>query len=307
MIATRVRSLRAKSRVKDSLGDKIFIAVVYLLLLLVFLAVCYPLLYIVSASFSSPQAVSSGKVWLLPVDPCLDGYKAVFENKNIVNGYINSIFITVVGTIHSVALTVMAGYPLSRKEFAGGKLIMGLFTFTLMFSGGMIPGYLLMKNLNLLNTRWALILPGAARAYYVILACTFFRTSIPKELYEAAELDGASDFRVFFSVVLPLSKSILAVLALYYAVGYWNSYFSALLYLRDTDLFPLQVILRNILLGNQINAEMISNADQLVRSQGLVDLLKYSLIVVASAPILILYPFVQKYFIKGVMIGSIKG
>lgn len=293
--------------IRESSGDRIFMSLVYVFLTLVLLVVLLPLLYILSSSFSSPQSVVSGKVWLWPVDFTFDGYKAVFNNPQIGVGFMNSIFYTVVGTIINVALTVMLAYPLSRRTFYGRNVIMILLVITMMFEGGLIPYYLVVKNLELLDTRWAMILPGALAVFQVIIARTFFQTTIPNELAEAADLDGCNDLRFIFSIVLPLSKPILAVMMLMYAVGHWNAYFDALIFLRSADLFPLQIVLRNVLILNTVDASMIANADQMIAQQGLKDLLKYSLIVVASGPVLIIYPFVQKYFVQGVMIGSLKG
>ncbi|CAM4121093.1 carbohydrate ABC transporter permease [Paenibacillus alkaliterrae] len=293
--------------IRESSGDRLFMVLVYAFLTLVLLIVLLPLLYIVSSSFSSPQAVVSGKVWLFPVQFTLDGYKAVFNNPQIGTGFLNSLYYTVVGTLINVVLTVMLAYPLARKTFYGRNMFMVLLVITMMFEGGLIPYYLVVKELNLLDTRWAMILPGALAVFQVIIARTFFQSTIPDELSEAADLDGCSDIRFIFSVVLPLSKPILAVMMLMYAVGHWNAYFDALIFLRSPDLFPLQIVLRNVLILNTVDASMIANANQMLAQQGLKDLLKYSLIVVASGPVLIIYPFVQKYFVKGVMIGSLKG
>ena len=249
----------------------------------------------------------SGKVWLFPVDFTLDGYKAVFQNPQIGVGYMNSLFYTVVGTAINVSLTIMFGYPLAKRTLYGRHFFMIVLVITMMFDGGLIPYYLLVKDLQLLDTRWAMILPGAMGVIQVIVARTFFQTTIPDELSEAAELDGCSDIRFILSIVLPLSKPIIAVMTLMYAVGHWNAYFDALIFLRSPDLFPLQIILRNVLILNTVDPSMMANVDQVQAQQGLKDLLKYSLIVVASAPVLIIYPFVQKHFVKGVMIGSLKG
>ncbi|OBZ12701.1 MULTISPECIES: carbohydrate ABC transporter permease [Bacillales] len=293
--------------IRESNGDRLFMVLIYTFLTLVLLVVLLPLLYILSSSFSSPQAVVSGKVWLFPVQFTLDGYKAVFNNPQIGTGFMNSLYYTVVGTLINVVLTVMLAYPLARKTFYGRHFFMILLVITMMFEGGLIPYYLVVKELHLLDTRWAMILPGALAVFQVIIARTFFQTSIPDELAEAADLDGCSDIRFIFSIVLPLSKPILAVMMLMYAVGHWNAYFDALIFLRSPDLFPLQIVLRNVLILNTVDASMIANANQMLAQQGLKDLLKYSLIVVASGPVLIIYPFVQKYFVKGVMIGSLKG
>lgn len=295
------------SRIRESYGDRLFLLGVYAFLSVVTIVVLFPLIFIISSSFSSPQAVVSGKVWLLPVDFTLEGYKAVFRNPQIVFGYLNSLYYTVIGTAVNVALTVMLAYPLARKTFYGRNFIMVLLVITMMFEGGLIPLYLVVKNLHILDTRWAMILPGAMAVFQVIVARTFFQTTIPEEIAEAAELDGCSDIRFITSMVIPLSKPILAVLTLMYAVGHWNAYFDALIFLKSPDLFPLQIVLRNILILNSIDPTMVTNVDQMLAQQGLKDLLKYSLIVVASAPVLIIYPFVQKHFVKGVMIGSLKG
>ncbi|MEC0228186.1 carbohydrate ABC transporter permease [Paenibacillus alba] len=295
------------SRIRESQGDRLFLFGIYFFLSLVLIIVLFPLIFIISSSFSSPQAVVSGKVWLFPVDVTLEGYKAVFRNPQIVSGYLNSLFYAVVGTAVNVVLTVMLAYPIARKTFFGRNAIMVLLVITMMFDGGLIPFYLVVKSLHILDTRWAMILPGAMAVFQVIIARTFFQTSIPDEIAEAAELDGCSDLRFITSIVIPLSKPILAVLTLMYAVGHWNAYFDALIFLKSPDLFPLQIVLRNILILNTIDPTMVSKVDQMLAQQGLKDLLKYSLIVVASAPVLIIYPFVQKYFVKGVMIGSLKG
>ncbi|MFD2114564.1 carbohydrate ABC transporter permease [Paenibacillus yanchengensis] len=293
--------------IKESYGDRLFMIAVYTFLVVILLIVLIPLMYIVSASFSSPQAVTMGKVTIWPIDFTLDGYKAVFKNPQIGTGFMNSIFYTIAGTLINVTLTIMMAYPLSRKTFYGRQIFMFILVITMMFSGGLIPTYLVVKELGMIDSRFALLLPGAMAVFQVIIARTFFQSTIPDELAEAAELDGATDIRFIFSVVLPLSKPIIAVMTLMYAVGHWNAFFDALIYLRSPDLFPLQIILRNILILNSVDASMMANVDQVMVQQGLKELLKYSLIVVSSVPVLIIYPFVQKHFVKGVMIGSLKG
>lgn len=294
------------TRIKESFIDRIFIGLVYLFLIAILIVILFPLLHIVSASFSSPAAVTSGKVWLWPVDFTLIGYKAVFQNSDIWVGFGNSLFYTVFGTLLNVSFTVMLAYPLARRTFYGRNVIMLILVFTMFFDGGMIPNYLLIKGLGILDTRWAMILPGALAVFQVIIARTFFQ-SLPDELAEAAEIDGCSDFKFFLQVVLPLSKPIIAVLFLMYAVGHWNAYFNALIYLKDSSMFPLQIFLRNLLILNSENSDMYRDINNMMVQQGLKDLLKYSLIVVSSVPVLIIYPFVQKHFVKGVMIGSLKG
>ncbi len=293
--------------IRESQGDRLFVIGNYVFLTAVLLIVLLPLMYIVSSSFSSPQSVISGRVWLIPVEFTLDGYKAVFRNPQIGTGYMNSLIYAIAGTFINVVMTVMLAYPLARRTFYGRNVVMVLLIITMIFEGGLIPYYLLVKNLHLLDTRWAMILPGALAVFQVIVARTFFQTTIPDELSEAAELDGCNDIRFILRIVLPLSKPILAVMSLMYAVGHWNAYFDALIFLRSPDLFPLQIVLRNILILNTIDPTMVSNVDVLLAQKGLKDLLKYSLIVVASLPVLVIYPFVQKYFVKGVMIGSLKG
>jgi putative aldouronate transport system permease protein len=303
---TREASRTQSTRIHDALGDRVFMFFVYLFLVAVLLVVLYPMIYIVSASFSDPLAVTAGKVWLFPVDFSLRGYEVTFQNPQIVTGYLNSLFYTVAGSFISVVLTVFVAYPLSRRDLYGSSALMFLITFTLIFSGGLIPTYLVVKDLGLIDTRWALLIPQAVAAFQVIIARTFFRSAIPDELVEAAELDGCNDLQFLWAIVLPLSKPIIAVLALIYAVSQWNGYFDALIYLKSSDLQPLQLVLRNILILNTTSSGSMDVAAMAQRRQ-LADLLKYCLVVVGSVPVLLIYPFVQRYFVKGVLIGSIKG
>ena len=302
----RQNDLTGPIRIRDSFSDRVFMFFVYLFLVLVLLVVLYPVIYIVSASFSDPNAVTAGKVWLYPVDFSLRGYQVTFQNPQIVTGYLNSLFYTVVGTFISVVLTVFVAYPLSRRDLYGSNFLMFLVTFTLIFSGGLIPTYLVVKQLGMIDTRWALLIPQAVAAFQVIIARTFFRATIPEELVEAAELDGCNDLQFLWAVVLPLSKPIIAVLALMYAVSQWNGYFDALIYLKSSDLQPLQIVLRNILILNTTASGSMDAAAMAQRRQ-LADLLKYCLVVVGSVPVLLIYPFVQRYFVRGILIGSIKG
>ena len=292
---------------KAPLGDKIFILLIYILLTAIMLVVFLPLVYIVSASFSDPQAVISNEVWFLPVRPTLRGYEAVFKNRNILTGFANSFFYMIVGTLVNIVMTVMCAYPLSRKEFTARNKVAMIFVFTMYFSGGLIPTYMLVNSLGLVNTRLAMIIPSAMSTYNMIICRTYFVNSIPDELYEAGQLDGCTPFKYLIKVVVPLSKPILAVLVLYYGVAKWNSYFDAMIYLKNQTLVPLQIVLRDILILNQVDYTMISDASAIAAQRGLTDLLKYSTIVVASLPVLCIYPFVQKYFVKGVMIGAVKG
>ncbi|MBO3734486.1 carbohydrate ABC transporter permease [Glycomyces niveus] len=295
---------RRSNRVQDTRVDRVFMVGVYILLTTFLLIVLVPLVNIVASSFSSPAAVSGGRVFLWPVDFTLIGYKAVLTSDAILTGFGNSLFYAIVGTLVSVALTVMIAYPLSRSELVGRKVLIGGVLFTMLFSGGLIPTYMVVRALGLLDTRWAIILPAAIGAWQVLIAMTFFRSSIPGELYEAAQLDGASDLRFLWSVVLPLSKPLLAVIALMYGIGQWNSYFSALIYLRSEELYPLQLVLRNVLIVNNTGGTNL--ADQMAAEQ-MADLMKFSLIVVSTVPVLLVYPFVARHFTKGVMLGSVKG
>ncbi|MFC5451622.1 carbohydrate ABC transporter permease [Paenibacillus aestuarii] len=292
--------------IRETNGDRLFLAAVYTFLLIALVVVLYPLVFIVSSSLSSPLAVSAGKVWLWPVDLTLDGYRVVLSNPQVIKGYGNSLLYAFLGTLISVTLTVVLAYPLSRRTFFGRNVLMIFITFTMLFSGGLIPTYLVVKQLGMLDTRWALLIPQAIWVWQIIIARTFFQSSIPEELAEASEMDGCTDLRFLWSVVLPLSKPIIAVLCLMYAIGQWNAYFDALIYLKSQSLYPLQLILRSILILNSAASGNIDAAEQLRRQQ-FADLTKYSLIVVASLPVLVIYPFVQRYFVKGMLIGSVKG
>ncbi|NOU70568.1 ABC transporter permease subunit [Paenibacillus sp. LMG 31458] len=296
-----------QANIREASNDRWFNVINYTVLTLFLIIVMYPLVFIVSASFSSPDAVISGKVWLWPVQPTLDGYEAVFKHKLIWSSFRNSVIYTVLGTVINVALTIMAAYPLARRDLYGKNAVMLLLVFTTMFSGGLIPSYLLVKDLGMLNTIWSMILPGAMSVFNVIITRTYFKTTIPEELLEAAQLDGCNDFKFVWNVVIPLSGPIIAVITLYSAVGYWNQYFNALIYLKQPSLYPLQLVLREILVQNEVDPGMLSDLGQEANREGLRALLKYSLIVVSSLPLMMIYPFVQKHFVKGVMIGSLKG
>lgn len=294
-------------RMKDPIEDKILYFIVYTSLIFFTVLVMYPLIHILSASFSSGSAVSSGRVILFPVEPTLAGYRAVFKHKNILTAYRNTIIYTVSGTLVNVAMTLICAYPLSRKDMQFKKFYMFLFVFTMYFGGGLIPSYILMTKLNLVNNPLVMIIPGALSVYNMIVTRTFFMTNLPQELLDSAQIDGCSDAKFFFMIALPLSKAIIAVMTLFYAVGHWNAYFGAMIYLNNPKLHPLQLILREILVLNTVLLSDIDDPEVIAANQGLADLLKYSLIIVSTAPVLTFYPFVQKYFIKGVMIGSIKG
>ena len=288
-------------------SDKILEIVLSVTLTIVGIIVAYPLINIFSSSFSSTDAVMSGKVWLFPVDFNWEGYKAVFRTNDVLIGYRNSLFYMVFGTIINLAMTLLAAYPLSRSDMPGQGPIMLMFTFTMIFSGGMIPTYMLIKDLGMLNTIWSMVIPSAISVHNLIITRTFIVNSIPKEMLEAAQIDGCSDIQYFFRMVLPLSGAVIAVITLYYAVSHWNAYLDAFMYLSNEKLYPLQIFLRDILVSNKVDAELLVNEFGEVSSQGLSELLKYSLIVVATIPVMLIYPFVQKYFVKGVMIGAVKG
>lgn len=290
-----------------STGEKIFTIVDYILMIFVLVVIAYPIIYIISASFSSPQAVISGKVVLWPVDVTLRGYKAVFNNPKIMTGFRNSIFYTVVGTFINIVMTMCCAFPLSRKEFTARNKISAYFVFTMYFSGGLVPTYILVMKLGLINSPWAMIIPTAMSTYNMIIARTYMVNSIPDELYEATEIDGGTPWQYFIRIVWPLCKPIIAVLVLYYGVAKWNDYYNAMIFLKKDSLQPLTIVMRDILIQNQVDPTMLTDARQASELAGLTQLLKYSTIVVASLPVLVMYPFVQKYFVKGVMIGAVKG
>ena len=297
--------------VKRCREDVIFDTVIFIILTLILFVVAYPLYWVIISSFSDPTAVSAGKVLLRPIGFTLKGYAEVFKNSQVMRGFFNSIVITFVGVCVNLAVTLPTAYALSRDNFSGKKPITIFYMITMFFGGGMIPTYLVVKNMQLLNTIWALVLPGCLSVYNMIVARTFFKSNISEELYEAGEIDGCTQSRFFFQIALPLSKSIIAIMVLYYGVGHWNSYFSALLYISDQDKYPLQLVLRNILITNQTalsqTATTAAARAALQEQQQLIDVMKYSLIIISSVPVLIMYPLVQKHFVKGVMIGSVKG
>jgi putative aldouronate transport system permease protein len=273
---------------------------------IVLIVVIYPLYFILISSISSPGEVAGGKVWLWPVDPSLEGYRSIFTDSTIWLGYKNSLIYTTLGVVISTSLTITAAYSLSRKDLAGRNIVLFYFLFTMFFSGGLIPNYILVKNLGMLDTIWAMVIPGAVSVFQLIIARTFFQYTIPDDLLEAAQMDGCNDFRFFFRIVLPLSLPIISVIILYNAVSQWNAYFKALVYLTDHQMQPLQMILRRILIQNEAT-EGLPDTMSLIEQQRQAELVKYGVIVVACIPMLVLYPFLQKYFVKGIMIGSVKG
>ena len=289
-----------------SFSDRFLSLFVWVMLLLILVLILVPILFIISSSFSDPSAVSAGKVFLWPVDFSLIGYQVVFQSPFIVDGFLYSVLYTVLGTAICVTMTLFAGYPLSRKDLKIRKPVMFLFTVTMFFSGGLIPTYMVVSDLHLLDTIWAMVIPSAMSVWNVILTKTYIQSSIPDEIYESCSIDGCSDWKYFISMILPLSKPIIAVMVLLYAVGKWNDFFTALIYLNDSAKYPLQLILRNILVQNDANGMVMNLGEQMSR-QEVKTLMQYSLIIISSVPVMILYPFIQKYFVKGIMMGSIKG
>jgi len=288
----------------------LFSLVVVLLSIFAFIIVAYPIYFILIASISNANLVNQGQVILLPRGINFYGYRQIFNDNRIWVGYANTIFYTVIGTFLNLAVTLPAAYTLSRKDFRCRRFIMAIFVFTLFFNGGMIPTYLLIKNLSLIDTRWVMVIVGAVNVFNLIITRTFFETSIPNELYEAAILDGCDHFRYFAKVVLPLSKAVISVIFLYYMVGHWNDFFKGLLYLNDNNLQPLQIVLRNILLANEaFKGGIASGAGEGLGSyaQQYADQIKFAVIIVSTLPVICIYPFIQKYFEKGVLIGAIKG
>lgn len=296
-----------RRRIQESRVDRLFNLVNYTILAIFLLMVLYPLIYVVSASFSDGAAVIAGKVVLWPVDFSVAAYEKIFAYERIWSGYANSLFYAVVGTLLNVGMTLVAAYPLARRDLYGRGLMLGLFVFTMFFNGGLIPSYLLVKDLDMLNTRSALIIPQALSVWNLMIAITYFRSSIPAELLEAAQLDGCNDFQYFVRILLPLSTPLIAVLSLFYAIGHWNQFFAALIYLSKEELYPLQIILRDILIQSQVDMNMMDDMKTMAAKQAMRELMKYALIVVASVPVLMIYPFVQKYFVRGIMLGAIKG
>lgn len=303
-----------KKKKKVSPGDRVFVFVNSAILISWFIVVIYPLIYVVSASISDPKAVTSGEMWLFPVRPSLDGYKYIFGYKEIWIGYANTIFYTVVGTFLNIAFTVPCAYALSRRDLKGRNFFMILFMITMYIGGGLIPGYLNMQQFHLLNTRAVLLVGGLVSTYNLIIARTFMSNTIPLELTEASQIDGASDFTILRKIILPLSKPILTVLMLYYGIGHWNNYFAALLYLRDKKLYPLQMFLREILIDSSLSTSMVTEGDltpeelmAAMQNADTMNMIKFCVIIVSTLPMLIIYPRLQKFFAKGVMIGSVKG
>ena len=287
--------------------DLIFLTIVHASVIAISAVILYALWFVVIASVSDPNRVASGEVLFLPKGITLEGFKYIFRDKRIWTGYRNTILYTTVGTMIGLFITIPAGYALSKKDMVGKGIIMKLLVFTKYFSGGLIPTYLVVKRLQLVNTPYVLMIMGSFSVFNLILCRTFFINTLPQELQEAAEIDGCTIFQYFIKIVLPLSKAIIAIMALYYAVGHWNSFFNGLIYVTDIKLYPLQVILRDILISGQSVDPSSMDPDALEMMKQIARTIKYGVMIVSSLPVLIMYPFVQKYFVKGVMIGSVKG
>lgn len=298
-----------KNRIHSRWNDRLFLWINGILLTAFFIILLYPLLFVIVASFSGQATVMTLSLW--PKSITWVGYKAVFDYVFIWIGYRNSLFYLVLGTFVSLVVTILCAYPLSRSDFKGRGVMMGLCVFTMYFSGGLIPTYLLIRDLRMLDSVWALVLPGSLNVYNMIVMRTYFRSQIPGELLEASQLDGCGDFRYLLQIVIPLSGPIIAVIALYVAVGLWNSYFDPLIFLSTREKMPLPVFLREILILNsfdgQQTTQLVGSAETLAALERRKEIMKYSLIIVASAPVMLIYPFVQKFFVKGVMIGAVKG
>ena len=291
--------------VKESVGDHIFNVFNTILMILISLVIIYPLWYVILASITDPAIVNTGRFLLIPTGLYTAGYVEAFDYPQLWNGYRNNIIYTVVGVIVALFATIPGAYALSRRDLAGRRGIMFLFTFTMFFNGGMIPLYLVIQNIHIYNTLWAIVLPIGVSVYNLIVCRSFFESNLPLELLEAAKLDGCSDFGFFFKIAIPLSSTIIAVMVLFYATGLWNMYFNALMYLQDQDKMPLQVVLKDLINSNQLMAG--SSGAEMAERQKLVDQLKYVIVTLAAFPLVIVYPFVQKYFAKGVMVGAVKG
>lgn len=296
-----------KNHIRSSREDRVFSLIAYTLATFALLVTLYPLLYCVSASFSDPLEVVKGNVLLLPKKVTLIAYEAVAKNTSMLLGYRNTIFYTLLGTTMNVVMTIMVAYPLSKKDFRGRNLITVLFTVTVFFTGGMVPNFLLIRDLGLYDSIWALLLPSAVSMWNLVIMRTYFQSSIPEEICESAYIDGCSNIGTLLRIVLPLSMPILAVMVIFYGVGHWNSYFNALLYLRSREKYPLSLVLREILLQGMGQEKTGTEVVDSVADLLLFETLKYAVIIVSSLPMLILYPVLQRYFVKGAMIGSLKG
>lgn len=301
-----IKEYKKAGKAPQSVSDKTFQTVLYVMSVLIVIIILYPLYFVIIASFSDPSAVSGGQVWLRPIGVTLDGYKELFRHSEIWTGYGNTILYTLTGTLIGLIVNLFAAYSLSKKDLVGRKFFNLMFIFTMFFNGGLIPTFLTVKDFHLYNTFAVMVLPFSVSVYNIIVARTFFQTNIPEDLNDAAKIDGCGNLYYFFKIVIPLSKAIIAVIALWTAVGMWNSYFNALIYLKDSAKYPLQLILRNILITNNLQMSFGSGEAMQIALR-LSNLMRYSVIIVSTVPIMCFYPFVQKHFNQGVMIGAVKG
>lgn len=307
-----LKFIKKSNKIIPNYSDSIFDLVNNLLLIIILIVTLYPFYFVIIASLSEPDAVNSGSMLLYPIPGKekflnFEGYKRVFQDRRIWSGYFNTILYTGFGTLIGVTVTTLAGYSLSRKDLIGRGPITALFVFTMFFSGGLIPTYMVVDTLNLTNTRLIMIILGSVSVYNIVITKTFFQNTISDDLQSAAFIDGCGNGMFFFKIVVPISKSIIAVLALYYAVGYWNTYFNALIYLNKEKLYPLQLILRDILIASQMLVSDVTDMETIGEAQRIAESIKYAVIIVSTVPVLIMYPFLQQYFVKGIMIGSVKG
>ena len=298
---------KKKTNVRMGMSDRLLNTILMVIFSIFIVIILYPIIFVISSSFSSGNAVSTGKVILWPVEFSTIGYQLVLQHRAVWIGYANSIFYTVTATIINIILTTLAAYPLSRTNLQGRHLYLKFCMVPMFFGGGLIPTYLLYSNLGLVNTRWIMLIAGGLSLYNMTMMRTYFQSTIPGELLESAKMDGITDFGYLMKVVIPLSKTIYAVITLYYIVGHWSGYFTSMIYLRDRDLFPLQLVLKDILSASQVDTSQFMDTEMLAELSGSADVMKFALVVISSAPMIILYPFVQKFFEKGVMIGSLKG
>lgn len=305
---------KKRTAVQETTFDKIYLFVVHLYVIAALLITLYPMVYILSASISTPQYVNSGEMWLLPMGITWDGYQIILNNDFIWRGYLNTIYYTLLGTFINLAVTIPVAYALSRPEFYGKRWFLIFLTVPMFIGGGIIPFFLLLQSLNMFNTVWALVLPGATGLFNIVMTRTFFQQTIPRSMEEAAIIDGASDFAIFFRIILPLSGPIIAVMALFFGVAHWNNWFNAMLFIRERSAWPLQMVLREILvqqdLASMPDAGIGMDATQaqlIMMRQQMAQVIRYGVIVVSTLPVIMVYPFLQKYFVKGVMIGSVKG
>lgn len=305
------RNRKKKWKIEETRGDKVFLFFVYFYLAIALVITMYPLIYIISASISDPVYVNSGQMVLFPKGITFEGYELIFRNKDIWTGYMNTIIYTALGTFINLIVTIPAAYALSRPEFYGKKIFTTFLLITMFISGGMIPSFILINNLGMMDTIWALILPGATSVFNIIIARTFFQTNIPREMEEAAIVDGCNDFTMFLKIILPVSMPIIAVMALFFGVGHWNSWFNAMIYIRDRSMWPLQMFLRELLVQqNMFSMPEFMDGDAAIlahRKQQIAQVIQYGVMIVSTLPIIMIYPFLQKYFVKGVMVGSLKG